>query len=482
MTLDTLLSKLEESPLVASVQASPGSPVQDTDALLRMAQASLQEGVTVLRLEGAETISAVREATSAVCIGLIKRQYDGSEVFITPTRKEVDELLETGCEVVSIDATERARPDGEQFADLVRVCHEADRLVMADCDTFAAGQNAVKLGADILGPTLAGFTPDTSSSTGPDFACLRGLLELDAPVLAEGRYMEEWHVEAAMRMGAFGVVVGGALNDPVKQTRRFLGAAQRHQRPVAAFDLGGTWMRFGLFSPSWELMESEWVSMPDSHTERLDWMNERVSRSGADRAGVSCGGLIDPVTGQVLEARDTIKSLVGGSLKLDAETYAINDGLAAAWGHACHPDYAGMSVATLALGTGVGSGFVHHYEFVPESKGLQACGINDLFGPSGKTIEEVCGGLVLGKEPDKQAQAAAVEGAKEAVRIMRSVYMPSTIFVSGGVGLSDWMLEALKDEPGVVPSPFEHDAGLYGAAALALFPPRNIFKFPNLRQ
>ena len=64
---------------------------------------------------------------------------------------------------------------------------------------------------------------------------------------------------------------------------------------------------------------------------------------------------------------------------------------------------------------------------------------------------------------------------------MHSVYMPSTIFLSGGVGLSDWMLDAMKDEPGVVPSPFEHDAGLYGAAALALFPPRNIFKVPNFR-
>ncbi len=473
MTLDALLATLESAPLVASVQASPGSPLANDDVMLRCAQASLQEGVKVLRLEGAACISKIKGETGAVCIGLIKRQYDGSEVYITPTNAEVEELLETGCEIVSIDTTDRNRPDNEDLGGLIKKCHDAGRLVMADCDTFGAGQNAVKHGADILGPTLAGYTPDSRLTLGPDLATLQSLLDLGKPTLAEGRYQDEWHIESAMRMGSCGVVVGGALNDPVKQTRRFLSSAQRHLRPVAAFDLGGTWMRFGHFSAAWELKESDWVSMPATHTERLDWMNGKVSSARVDRAGVSSGGIIDPVSGQVVSAKETIPGLEKASLKLDAETFAINDGLAQAWGHACYPLFAGKSVATLALGTGVGTGFVHKYQFVPVTRGFPS-GINDLYTSSGQTVEALCGGLALGKDPDSEARSVAIAAAREAVRIIESVYAPEIIVVSGGVGLTEWMLEALVD--GIVqPTPFGHDAGLYGAAALALFPPRGVF-------
>jgi N-acetylmannosamine-6-phosphate 2-epimerase/N-acetylmannosamine kinase len=351
--------------------------------------------------------------------------------------------------------------------------HVGGRLVMADCDTLGAALTAVDNGADILGPTLAGYTPDTTLTHGPDLPTLQSLLDLGRPTLAEGRYQDEWHIESAMRLGACGVVVGGALNDPVKQTRRFLSAAQRYPRPVAAFDLGGTWMRFGLFSPQWQLLESDWVSMPATHTKRLDWMNEKVQRSRADRAGVSSGGIIDPLTGQVISAKDTIPGLEKASLKLDAHTFAINDGLAQAWGHACYPLFAGKSVATLALGTGVGTGFVHHYQFVPVTRGYPS-GINDLYTESGQTVESLCGGLVVGKDPSEEVRDAAIGAAKEAVRIIKSVYAPEITVVSGGVGLSQWMLEALVPM-GVQPTPFGHDAGLHGAAALALFPPRGVF-------
>lgn len=475
MTLDTFLAMLHDAPLVASVQASSGSPLQDDETLLRMAQASLQEGVRVLRLESAATVRRIKSETGVVCIGLIKRYYPHCEVYVTPTSKEIDELLATECEVVSLDATERARPNNEDLRVLVKRCHEAGRLVMADCDTFATGQNAVSAGADILGPTLAGYTPDSTMTKGPDLACLSALVELGVPVLAEGRYQEEWHIEAALRIGAVGVVIGGALNDPVKQTRRFLGTCLKHERSVAAFDLGGTWMRFGLFNPSWELLETDWVQMPPHHSKRLEWMNEKVRYSRVDRAGVSSGGVVAPTDSQVVHAKETIKGIIGASLRLDVETFALNDGLATAWGHACFKGFAGMSVASLALGTGVGSGFVHQFQFVPAQKGWP-CEINDLYGPGGKTIEELCGGGSLSKEPTEEETKRAIAGAKEALRIVRSVYRPDRIVVSGGVGLSDWMVAGLEGEEGVVRTPFGHDAGLFGAAALALFPPRGVFE------
>ena len=474
MTLEVFLAELETAPLVASVQASPGSPMQDTDALLRMSRASLQEGVRVLRLEGAADVKAIREATKATCIGLIKKTYDDSEVYITPTLGEVEELLDTGCEVVSLDCTERKRPNNEDLGTLIEKCHSAGRLVMADCDTFAAAQNALNHQADILGPTLAGYTPDSKITQGPDLATLQSVVALGAPTLAEGRYQEEWHVEAALRSGACGVVIGGALNDPIKQTRRFLGAARRYPHPVAAFDLGGTWMRFGLFSPQWDLLEADWLNMPGSHTDRLEWMNDKVRLGRVARAGVSSGGIILPHGSHVLNAKETIPGLKGASLRLEAETFAINDGLATAWGHACHPLFAGASVASLALGTGVGSGFVHQFQFVPVKRGFPS-GINDIYTSTGKTIEELCGGATVGREPSEEVRDQAIEAAKEAVRVMESVYSPDVIVLSGGIGLSEWMLDALTSDT-VQASPFGHDAGLFGAAALALFPPRGVFE------
>ena len=41
---------------------------------------------------------------------LLKRDYEGSKVFITATSKEVDELIESGCEVIALDATKQKRP------------------------------------------------------------------------------------------------------------------------------------------------------------------------------------------------------------------------------------------------------------------------------------------------------------------------------------------------------------------------------------
>ncbi|HWA82858.1 MAG TPA: hypothetical protein VG820_05475, partial [Fimbriimonadaceae bacterium] len=107
MTLEAFLTVLREQPLIVSVQASPGSAVEDTDTLLRLAQASLAQGVRVLRLEGAERVARIREATGAPVIGLIKRVDPDSPVYITPTAAEVDALLGTGCEAVALDATVR---------------------------------------------------------------------------------------------------------------------------------------------------------------------------------------------------------------------------------------------------------------------------------------------------------------------------------------------------------------------------------------
>lgn len=480
MTFDEFRRILRDFPLVASVQASEGAATANATVLLAMAQASLSEGVRVLRVEGSECIRTIREATGAPTIGLVKRRYPASDVYITPTAREIDELLETGCEVVALDATSRARPGRADLSDLVARAHAVGRIVLGDCDSVKSVGFALAAGVDMISTTLGGYTDARPSTDGPDLGLLRAALVLsDRPVLAEGRFGQPWQAAVAMRIGAAGVVVGGALNDPVKQTRSFAASVRHRSGRVGAVDIGGTWLRFGAFSSAWELLEERRVHLPQNHSARLKWIGRLLQEFEVERVGVSCGGTVDPCSGIVLEAKAIIPDLVGRSLiDLPVPAIALNDGLASAWAHACHPDFAGKRVATLALGTGVGCGFVGDHRLVMGPRG-QYPRLNDLPGPDGENYEALLGGAALTSSPNAGQIARALLAAKTAVRTLIGLYMPDAIVLCGGVGLSPWLDVAELHAPEgpsfkaveIVPTPFGPNAGLYGAAAVALFPP-----------
>lgn len=460
VNLEALLDALRACPLVASVQASEGSPLEDPATLALLAQASA--GVRLLRLEGIDNIRAARSAWPV--IGLIKQRYAGSEVFITPTLLEVDALLEAGVEIVALDATARGRPGGAWLPELVTRIHEAGRLAMGDCDSLESILHALDAGCDVVGTTLSGYTDASKSLRGPDLELVRQAAALGVPVLAEGRYAEPWQAAAALRAGAVGVVVGGALNDPVKQTRAFLAACIVPEGPVGAVDLGGTWLRFGVFDARWRLVDSERTPTPTSPAERLAWIRSRLRESGAQRLGIGTGGVIDPETGEVWRSKPLIPDHQGTRFEFDVPTLALNDGLATAWGHACHPLFAGTRVATLALGTGVGFGIVDRGRPLMGARG-EPSHLNDLPTPWG-SYEDLLGGHALTTEPTPAQIASALEAGISALHLVRQLFHPDHLVVCGGVGLA--LCHAL---PGAVPSPFGADAGLYGAAALALFPP-----------
>lgn len=473
MTLQEILGLLRECPIVASVQASDGSPLSDSQTILMLAQASIQEGVKVLRIEGAANIRTIKAATRVPVIGLIKRRCEGSEIYITPTEREVEELLEARCDVLAMDATRRPRP-GKALAELVQTVHRGGALALGDCDTAESIQSALTAGFDIVGTTLAGYTAASGFGKGPDLDLVRKALAVGARVvLAEGRYEEPWQAQAALRIGAAGVVVGGALNDPVKQTRRFVRVASSSHGGVGAVDLGGTWLRFGIFTPDWELTESWKIERPDNPQDRLDWIARQVQAAGLRRVGVSSGGVINPSTGSVVKAKSIIPGHVGTRFdrqSLGANTVALNDGLAAAWGHACHPRFAGRRVATLSLGTGVGFGLVDHGRILMGPLG-EPPHVNDL--PFGETTIEGALGGAHGPSPTHPYTFAHIHPAsafRHAVEVIRALYHPDATVVCGSVGLTEWLSSTIH-ELGVETSPLGSDAGLYGAAALALFPP-----------
>jgi len=176
---------------------------------------------------------------------------------------------------------------------------------------------------------------------------------------------------------------------------------------------------------------------------------------------------VDPRTSAVTEAKDIIPGHVGTDFRAGLpglEVFALNDGLATAWGHACHPDYAGKRVATLALGTGVGCGLVDRGRIIAGPDGDYPR-INDLPTPSGASFESLLGGAALTPQPTASQQNQAREAAKNAVDMIAKLFHPDAIVLCGGVGLAPWL------DLGLPSSPYRENAGLFGAAAISAFPP-----------
>ena len=230
---------------------------------------------------------------------------------------------------------------------------------------------------------------------------------------------------------------------------------------AVAVDIGGTWTRAALFH-GWKLVES-WRISTSEVVDRRAWILEQTCDVGVDTVAISSGGTVDPVALEVVEANEIIPgTYVGTTFVLpDANVVALNDGLATAWGHACLPQYAGRRVATLTLGTGLGFGFVANGQIHMGDRGEYAR-LNDLAGPSGPSFEEVLAGN------QRFPPEVRREAAQRAVAAIRNLFFPDAIVLSGGVGLHEDLGLELPS------SPFGEDAGLYGAAALALFPPANL--------
>lgn len=494
MNFQEFLDILKDCPLIASVQASPGSPLDDTETLLKLAQASVSQGVRILRLEGVENIKRIRAATGCPTIGLIKRKYPDREHYITPTMREVEELLETGCEVIAIDsrlldytglyASERSQARCAEFEAMVERCHREGRLVLADCsDSSMDLEVAHQSGVDICSTTFTSGRWGQETFQQHSYQDLGYFIRLGlVPVLAEGLVHTEAQVRWAMQMGARGVVVGGALNDPIKTTARFVKAAKTSAKNVGAVDIGGTWLRFGLFSPDWKLINKTKVKLPQKHADRLKWIEKQANTHEVGLVGVATGGVVEPRLGFMQSSKDTIPDNRDARFWIDGiEIRALNDGLASAWGHLVHGSrenprlHPGEHTVTIALGTGVGCGITSGFGL---AIGYNYPRLNDLEFERGNTFEDVLGGLALGLSPTLDQQDLAVRALERAIDIFFRLLQPEAVYLCGGVAFSPWLRKRAKNmvmRSNVHFSPFGEDAGLYGAAALALFPPIGVF-------
>jgi N-acylglucosamine-6-phosphate 2-epimerase len=196
--------------------------------MVAFARAAAAGGACGIRAEGVEDIAAVKLAVELPLIGLRKRRVHDSEVYITPELEDARAVAGAGADIVAVDATLRPRPGALDSEGLLgELARELDAPVLADIDCVDAAVAARAAGAAAVATTLSGYTGDDVPE-GPDLELVAQLAaELDCPVLAEGRYASADLVREAFEAGAWAVVVGGAITDPLSLTRRFSAATPR---------------------------------------------------------------------------------------------------------------------------------------------------------------------------------------------------------------------------------------------------------------
>ncbi len=499
------------SSLIVSCQPVPGGPLDQPDSVVGFALAALASGARGLRIEGIDNLRAVRAATDAPIIGLIKRDLDTSPIRITPFAADVEALADAGADIIAFDATDRVRP--VEAAALCALVHARGKLAMADISTLAEAKAAIAFGADIVGTTMSGYTGGPEP-TEPDFALLAAAVALGHPVIAEGRIRAPEQAAEAIRLGAHGVVVGSAITRPEHITSWFADAieavkAESDDRPTLAFDLGGSKILVALVAGGTVLDTRE---APTERTADANAWCDTVAALASPFQG-AFGAVGGCVTGIVEGGRwtalnpETLPISAGFPLaealagRLGTAVTLANDAQAAAWGEYRFGAGAGRDLVFLTVSTGIGGGVVLGGELRVGRSGLAgSAGLTRLISAegAGALIESAASGPAIaaagsaagiaGDAPGVFAAAAAGD-ARAAAIVDRSaavvaalmgnlqlLFDPDVIVLGGGVGLAAGYRERLElrlaelpplMRPEIRAAALGRHAGVIGVADLA---------------
>ena len=217
--------------LIVSCQALPHEPLHSSFIMGRMARAAMEGGAAGIRANTAQDIMEIKQNVPLPVIGIVKRDYADSPVYITPTMQEIAELVQTGAEIIALDATAALRPQGislKTFYHQIRKTYPHQKL-MADCSTVQEALEADRLGFDFIGTTLVGYTPQSQNLQieADDFAIIRKILEKAThPVVAEGNINTPEKARRVIALGCYSVVVGSIITRPQVITRNFAQALE----------------------------------------------------------------------------------------------------------------------------------------------------------------------------------------------------------------------------------------------------------------
>lgn len=223
MRKDDILTRIRRG-LIVSCQALKDEPLHSSHIMGRMARAAYEGGAAGIRANSPEDIREIKRVVDLPVIGISKVDYPECAVYITPTMKEIDDLVRAEPEIIALDATSNLRPGGitlEVFFTEVKKKYP-DQLFMADTSCYEEGAAAQSLGFDLIGTTLSGYTAYTRDVSLPDYPLMKRYVDtLSTPVIAEGGIWTPEQLKEAFELGVWAAVVGTAITRPREITRRF---------------------------------------------------------------------------------------------------------------------------------------------------------------------------------------------------------------------------------------------------------------------
>lgn len=212
--------------LIVSCQMEPHAPGYREDSVKSLAEAAIWAGAKGLRINGLNNIMQIRAITDLPIIGLIKVFRNDTEVFMTPTIKEVRDVVEAGADIIAIDGTDRLIDGKKGFSIINEIKGKyPDIIILADVRDEIDAVESFKLGADMVAPTFYRFKKDAKSVDEPDWEMFAKLCRASkdyGPVLMEGKVWTVDDAIKAMYYGAHAVVVGSAITRPHIIAQRFI--------------------------------------------------------------------------------------------------------------------------------------------------------------------------------------------------------------------------------------------------------------------
>ncbi len=492
--------------LVLSCQPVPGSSFDNTKSIVAYSRIGVEVGARALRIEGVANVRAVAASVNLPVIGLVKRDLDGTPVRITPFLEDVAALADAGAAIIAFDATNTTRPT--PVVTMIAAIHGLGRLAMADIATEAEARAARAAGADLVGTTLSGYTGGPVPEL-PDLALLSRIVDLDCPVIAEGRYNSPYLAAEALRAGAHAVVVGSAVTRPEYAARWFVEAltkARPDPRPVLTFDIGGTKTLAALvlgarvveqrrIATRGKIGSPEWLAELEALAR--DWRD--VAGCGAAAvSGVISSGCWSALNPDVLDipARYPLAARLSDAIGLPF--LAVNDAQAAAWGEYRHGAGRGRDMAFVTISSGIGGGLVLGGRLLRGASGIAGSLGQMCIGRF--TLESQASGFALARQArmaGHEMDAAGVFAADAAdarwatalvdglfanlaggMHMLQALADPEVIVIGGGVGLAPGALERLNAACWNIPEPLRPNlvcaalgdaAGIIGAADLCTF-------------